>query len=138
MKKVELIHETAIAVLDSKELQASYPGFQDIIGSLVKEGTVMLPCYTEDMKKHLASFGFIKYDGLVPNAIDLIQYSFEVQAYLKSDEFFRYANAKKKELDETTRRLEDEVIRSRMESFDLNVLIGTAANAVIKNNQVVL
>lgn len=123
MKREELIQRVALLVLNSNEICVAYPGFPSMVETLVKEGKVKLPFYASEITQHFDQFSFIRLNGLVPNSIDLIEYSIDLERFKTSKEFIKHANAMIQTLDDSARKLENEMYESRIASNDLKGLI---------------
>lgn len=123
MNKEQAVYKAAFNVVFSRDLSHAFPGFDEILEKLVQAGEVIVARPPYPLNDHLESFSFIKNDGTPEGYINVVQYTFDKNKFIMSNEFSQYASERSKALDEEALKKEREIYEARQESFHLKGMI---------------
>jgi hypothetical protein len=113
MEKNILITKAAIEMMSNKGVTEEHVGFPNILKSLVEEGEVLFPIHSPNLENHLLTFPFVIRNGLAPDLIDIVKFSFDREAFEKSPLFVQYAFKKAKELSDESSSLMNEAVEKQ-------------------------
>lgn len=126
-----LILNSALDIIRSEYMEEKYAGFWNIVKTLVEQGSVMFPIHSSEIEEHLKQYSFITFDGAVPDAIDIIQFSFDREAFMISQEFREYVQNLVEELEAEAARKEREAFATRKEADRFKALTALSYQATM-------